>query len=116
MSEKIGPRTVNVAASQPDSDVVIADFINKGKNGDALSHGYHVNVELSEAELELTGEEFATAVREALKRVLYSGEKVVLYRNTLVEADSTDLEVLGFRLDAKDIEQLEVKNKWWIAA
>lgn len=102
MAEKIGFRTVRVEAR---THTHIADFRNKTQNCCQF-----VCVELSEAELELTGEEFVAAVRNALHRTLREGKKVVLLSSNPVEVEKR-WRIFALRLHSEDIEQLEIKGK-----
>ncbi len=103
MSEKIGSRTVHVEASM---NVVIADFKDKAKQ--AGSNDYHVAVELTEAELRLTGAAFIAAAREALMKTLLIGDKVMIYRNGII-VPSEDTQTLGFLTKPDNIE---LKDIW----
>jgi len=110
MTEKMGSRMVRVEVR---TNVRIVDFRNKASND-----GQYVKAKLSEAELDFDpdSEKFATAVRESLQRALCADEKVVLFSSTPVEEGSTGPQVLGIRLDAEDIKQLQIEGLFHSAA
>jgi len=107
MAEKPSTRKVFVKASIP--NVTIGNFGGQEKKPELFDQ--FVAVELTEAELSLTGPKFIEAARKALERTLASKgrEKAhVINGNCELNADGTDLracrQVLGLEEYPKNIE------------
>lgn len=100
MSE-IGTRRVIVEARANGGNVVVADF--GGKQSMSLNRDCHVYIELTEAELRLTGKRFIEAARAALKRTIFGDNTVMLYTNNKIRLNVPDTQMLGRRMSPDDI-------------
>lgn len=102
--EKSSPVRVYVEVK---SNMVTADFSQEEKR---MPHSstYFVGVNLSEGELQLTGELFVQAVRRALKSEVFRGDKVLLVMEG-VASNTRGLKQIGY---AQKLSELELTDRW----
>lgn len=104
MSEAPGKQSVYVDVQ---TNVVITDFAHPQKQS-PIHQRFFVSVQLTDADLEQTGESFVNAVRTALKEILMKEGSVMVYKDGPVSRSPIS-QILGFRVNP---DALTITGQW----